>query len=267
MGLKSLGQKTDYTDKYNPQLLERISRQDRRKDFKYLMHGYDIWNCYEVSWLDHRGKPNFKVLTIINPASSRWIWESKSLKLYLFSFNNTKFRFEDEVFTTVQNDLSKLIESTVIVRTYQPQKEKLFLGDCLDNIEILTNQYQPDKNILLVTDISSQYATQEKMYTNLLRSNCEITNQPDWARVSISYLPFNKKLVPATFLKYIISYRNHQLFHEPTCEQIYQDLYETLDPQNLSVTCQYTRRGGIDINPIRTSYNGPITLLPKLEQQ
>lgn len=265
--LKSLGKTTQYKAEYDPGLLERISRSERRKDFKNPMFGYDIWNCYEVSCLDSFGKPIFTQLKIINDAASKYIWESKSLKLYLFSMNNTKFESINDLIYTIRTDLEKLIESTVQILPYKDKTKKEFwyYGQCLDDIELVTNVYTPQEGFL--NPIKEDKLINKSYYSNLLRSNCEITNQPDWARIYISYKSYNF-IDPGALLAYIVSFRNHQQFHEPTCETIYQTLYEKLSPIELTVICQYTRRGGIDINPVRTTINTQFEYyLPKVDQQ
>lgn len=264
--MNALGKTTNYKNTYDYHLLERIERNERRKNFKHIMYGVDIWNCYEVSCLDLYGKPIFTQLKIINPADTKFIWESKSLKLYLYSLNNTKFKSIDDLKQTIKKDLSNLVESSSIGVYDYKNNFNFEYGICLDTNHIQTEVYEPTINILSYT-LRCMYEKEFSYYSDLLRTNCEITNQPDWARIFISYI--GKKIIDReSLLKYIISYRNHQMFHEPTCEKIYQDLYDFLEPSSLKVLCQYTRRGGIDINPYRSTFNDlEDENLPKLIQQ
>lgn len=250
----TLGKKVTYKDQYDPSILFPINREERRKDYT-KMYGADVWTCFEVSYLLQSGLPQFMVLRIVNPADSVNIFESKSLKLYLNSFNNTKFDSKKQVIDTIKKDLDQLTGGDVTVIEMkeflqrEPKAEEL-----LENEVTLSDQeftYNYDPSLLKIknnTDTLQDY----KFVSNLLRSNCEITNQPDWARITIHYVG-KKQIDEESLLRYIVSYRKHQEFHEPTCERIYQDLYKLLEPENLYVECNYTRRGGIDINPIRSN--------------
>ena len=263
-----LGKRVEYSDQYDPNQLDFFPRSVRRKGYTSQMYGGDIWTCYEVSYLLLNGCPQNLVLRILNPADSQNIFESKSLKLYLNSFNNTKFRDQDEVLQIITGDLSdgvdKVVEVSIIDKFKRPT--------AIPNIDYLANVtecgiYHYDSTLLE----RSREKSSTGLQSNLLRSNCEITNQPDWANIQVIYSS-NFKLNEVSFLRYIVSFRNHQEFHEPTCERIYNDLYKMLEPIELTVICQYTRRGGIDINPVRTNLkdfkiNKLILDLPKLLQQ
>lgn len=249
----TLGKKVTYKDQYDPSILFPINREERRKNYT-KMYGADVWTCFEVSYLLQSGLPQFMVLRIVNPADSVNIFESKSLKLYLNSFNNTKFDSKEQVINTIKKDLDVLTGGNVTVtemKTFsqnEPAPTRL-----LENQVELSDQeftYNYDPTLLKAMKVSEP--VNEFFVSNLLRSNCEITNQPDWARIQISYRG-KKQIDKESLLRYIVSYRKHQEFHEPTCERIYQDLFKILEPETLTVQCNYTRRGGIDINPIRSS--------------
>lgn len=247
----TLGKKVTYKDQYDPSILFPINREERRNGY-VKMYGKDVWTCFEVSYLLPNGLPQFMVLRITNPANSVNIFESKSLKLYLNSFNNTVFNSEEEVISVIKRDLDNLTggDCTVVKMTEFPvlDQDVPFVEDEVDNVNIVDYIYNP--NLLEV----SEFVDGEVEYvlkSNLLRSNCEITNQPDWGTITVR-VRSNKVLSKESFLKYVVSYRKHQEFHEPTCERIFQDLYKVLDPTYLTVLCQYTRRGGIDINPFRS---------------
>ncbi len=267
--ITKLGSKVNYSSHYDPSELEVFPRAPRRKDYTAPMYGIDIWTCYEVSFLKENGVPEYHVLRIANFADSENIFESKSLKLYLNSFNNTKFKGIREVISLIKRDLSERVGHSVEVTEI-----KIFVSDSFERVidkelnEDEVKDYSYNSNLLEYEEVPFK----DKFKTNLLRSNCEITNQPDWGVVIVSY-EGPRKLNLSSFLKYIISYRNHQEFHEPTCERIYNDLYNLLQPELLTVICQYTRRGGIDINPIRSNIpledNGVNFLfyLPKRLQQ
>lgn len=253
--LTILGNRVNYSSTYDPDQIEVFPRAPRRTNYKAPMLGYDVWRCYELSFLDKRGLPYFKVIEIITPATSKNIFESKSLKLYLNSFNNTQFENLEEVLDIIKKDLSERVGAEVIVREVKkasfieissPPVEEILKTDFL----IKEYSYNP----LLLKIEEKEEKRVYKLYSSLLRSNCEITSQPDWAYVFVQY-EGKRKLDEESFLKYIISYRNHNEFHEPTTERIFNDLYEILSPELLLVTCMYTRRGGIDINPIRFTPN------------
>ena len=267
--ITKLGLRVDYSSQYDPSQIETFLRSSRRTEFKNPMYGGDIWTCFEVSFLKENGCPEFHVLRIMNPITSHSIFESKSLKLYLNSFNNTKFSDINEVIETIQVDLSEKVGDRVTVKRVDRFNE---IGDSSNYDflckEIETDIYTYSPELLQV----SEGVGIDSFSSNLLRSNCEITNQPDWANISVFYSSDKYILNTSSFLKYIISFRNHQEFHEPTCERIYNDLYNILQPKKLTVICQYTRRGGIDINPIRTNQSdfnleNLVLELPKQLQQ
>lgn len=260
-----LGLKTEYKTEYDPTLLDFFSRESRRKEKEIPIFGYDIWRAYELSFLLPSGVPWFGVIEIINPANSGNIFESKSLKLYLNSFNNTVFSGVDEVLLQIRRDLSIGTKNDIqiqVITQFKHLDDGQYIN--LDFLNINASEYNYNKDLLIREEKPWRGSP---FFTNLLRSNCEVTNQPDWGRVSVYYRS-NYTLNLESFLQYIISFRNHQGFHEIVCETIYYDLYKLLEPQSLTVICQYTRRGGIDINPVRSNSNALYsTFLPKLTQQ
>ena len=256
INLSALGKKSDYVSQYKPCLLFPIPRQLRREElFKgrkpLCFYGIDIWNAYEVYWLDLRGKPQVRIAEIIYDAKSEFMVESKSLKLYLNSFNNTTFNSVDAVRETIIKDLSAVLKTEVACTLYGvednhylPQKMK---GICLDDldIEIKAGEWQ---KIYLDEDSG---IIQESLYTNLLKSNCLITKQPDFGSLFINYT--GVKINHKSILQYVVQLRNLNEFHEQCVENIFCEIYYSCKPLKLEISARYTRRGGIDINPVRAS--------------
>jgi 7-cyano-7-deazaguanine reductase len=268
-----LGKSTAYKDKYDNNLLCSISRNIARKeiDISYPLPfvGFDIWNCYELSWLGIKGKPEVRILELVIKADSENIVESKSLKYYLNSFNNTKFQDDNEVKCLIEKDLSNLLKSSVLatikrLEDYNNNRLSLFRGQSLDmiDIEIQPSDYNKgiDRGLLHLSD--GDVFVEESLHSNLLKSNCLVTGQPDFASVQISYK--GKKIDQTSLLKYLISFRNHNEFHEQCVERIWGDIHNICAPKELTVYARYTRRGGIDINPVRSSYTLGITSLNNL---
>jgi 7-cyano-7-deazaguanine reductase len=255
-----LGKTASYTSNntYNPGLLFPIPRQSKRleigiDDGKLPFIGMDIWNHYEVSWLDVKGKPEVAIAVIQIPASSPNIIESKSMKLYFNSFSNHTFSSKEELTEVIINDLSLKVKQTVKVELWDLNEINNFpitmpQGICIDNLAIEVVDYTVNPRLLIT---NSALTTTETLYSNLLKSNCLVTNQPDWATVIIEYS--GKAINHASLLKYIISFRNHNEFHEQCVERIFVDIQNNCAPTELTVTARFTRRGGIDINPIRST--------------
>lgn len=257
MQLKSpLGEKVEYSDKYNPLLLCSFPRSNQREELgiesdNIPFNGFDIWRAYELSWLNLKGKPLCATAKFIFPCSSKLMVESKSLKLYLNSFCQTKFQNIDEVKKTLTKDLSLATNSDVVVVLNTLEKQEQFInfpGFLLDNLDIETDCYQVNPNLLK----TSQTVVEEKLYSNLLKSNCLVTGQPDWATLFIHYI--GPKIDHASLLKYIISFRQHQEFHEQCVERIFIDIKKICKTSKLTIYAKYTRRGGIDINPFRSDF-------------
>lgn len=250
-----LGEKSNYSANYNPALLFAISRAAKRAEINIIkppFTGYDIWNAYEVSWLNNKGKPIVATAVITVPCDSPNIFESKSAKLYLNSLNNTKFATIDRVRDIVAHDLSLVTGAEVGVELYRlydypAEISNAFAAIFLDELDIECDQYQTNSELLQVLE----QEVSEAVYSDLLKSNCLITNQPDWGSVYIQYS--GRKIDHSSLLRYIVSFRNHNEFHEQCVERIFQDIMTKCRPHKLTVYARYTRRGGLDINPLRTN--------------
>lgn len=256
----TLGQKTEYKQSYAPELLQAIPRSLNRNDLKLALNaplpftGYDIWTLYELSWLNDKGMPQVAIGEVRLPASSPNLIESKSFKLYLNSFNQTRFSSWQVVVDTLAKDLSASAGAEVDV-TISPLNEfnqasiVAIGGENIDDQDIEISNYQFDPN-LLSNALGGEIVT-ETLSSDLLKSNCLITNQPDWGSVRISYT--GKKINREKLLRYIISFREHNEFHEQCVERIFTDIMTYCQPSLLTVYARYTRRGGLDINPYRTN--------------
>jgi 7-cyano-7-deazaguanine reductase len=253
----SLGQSTVYIEKYTPDLLFPIPRTLSRDKLSLSaplpFSGVDIWSAYEISWLNSKGKPMVALADIYFSCESLNIVESKSFKLYLNSFNQTKFESFDIVTETMEKDLRNITKGVVTVDLYSLDdfKEKnlmQFPGICLDTLDIETSTYQLTPAFLTTEGIE----TEETLYSELLKSNCLATGQPDWGSLYIHYS--GSKINREGLLKYIISFRNHSGFAEHCVEQIFHDISTRCKPENLTVYARYTRRGGLDINPFRSNF-------------
>ena len=243
---------------YNPERLFPIPRNPKREalglDSAALpFAGVDIWNHYEVSWLNNRGKPCVAMARIMYDCASPNLIESKSLKLYFNSVNHTRFESVEMLKAHITADLSACLETDVVINIW-PSKywdkrviEPRFTGCCVDDLDIACSVYEVDSNLLEVqADV-----VEEELCSDLLRSNCPVTNQPDWGSVQVRYK--GPRILPESFLKYIVSFRNHQGFHEQCIEQIFVDILKHCQPERLTVYGRYTRRGGLDINPYRST--------------
>ena len=250
-----------YIDVYTPSLLMGLDRaQDRKKlgvdaaeplPFK----GFDIWNAYELSWLNEKGKPEVAVAQIQIPASSPAMPESKSLKLYLNSFNQTPFNRQVDVVRTLESDLGICVRAPVSVtlcsvRKIQQLGAAMHPGTLLDDLDVDVQDYEVNPENLKLD--SEGKKVQESLYSHLLKSNCPLTGQPDWASIVIQYR--GEKIDRTGLLKYLISFRTHQGFHENCVERIYMDILSRCQPENLSIYAHFLRRGGIDINPFRSNH-------------
>jgi len=253
-----LGQETRYESTYNPKLLHPIPRAVSRaqlglEEGELPFTGADEWWGFELSWLNPKGVPQVAVARFRFAALSPFMIESKSFKLYLNSFNQTEFPSTDAVRDTLQRDLGEAAGSDVAVSLFAVDDPSLDVvrpqGACIDQLDIETRQYQPDSGLLKLAE--SGATVEETLYSHLLRSNCPVTGQPDWATVSIEYQ--GPALDRAGLLAYIVSFREHQDFHEHCVERIFCDLQKLAAFESLTVCARYTRRGGLDINPLRTS--------------
>ena len=260
-----LGKSSAYVDHYDASLLFPLARSDKRAEIGALTNapffGADMWTAFELSWLNPRGKPQVALAHITVPCETTHLVESKSFKLYLNSFSNTVFADAAEVQRRIRTDISVAVwaggpmQASVGVKLVLPElfdREPLYEIDglSLDRLDIECSRYIPAPD-LLRTEADDQPVT-EVLCSNLLKSNCLVTGQPDWGSVQISYtgLPINQE----GLLQYLVSFRNHDEFHEHCVERIFMDIWTRCKPVKLSVYARYTRRGGLDINPFRTSY-------------
>ena len=274
-------QTTDYPTEYSPETLYPIARSMGRDAIGWhddkLAVGVDWWQAFEMSWLNHQGISQVAIARFSVPASSPFIVESKSLKLYLNSINFTEFVSWEEVQTLIAKDLSACVQAEVQVELFGLDDDMSGLlinkpdGVCIDNAladstdkialcehpdaSLLSSDNNLDSDKFLESNVTQPYT----FYSNLLRSNCPVTNQPDWGTLAVS-ITSNKTINEANMLRYILSFRQHNGFHEQCVEQIFADLSEHYQPSALMVRAWYTRRGGIDINPCRVS---DMSLMPK----
>jgi 7-cyano-7-deazaguanine reductase len=248
-----LGVKSVYVNSYNPKLLYPIPRAIKRDELGITgneFYGVDIWNHYEISWLNVGGKPSVAIGEIIIPASSPNIIESKSMKLYFNSFNGTVFESIKQLVDTVIKDLSNATGDKIKFNLIPLDGDGVFTkpsGVCLDGLNVDCDTYQPHPEYLTVSEVEIE----EELYSNLLKSNCLVTYQPDWGSVHIKYT--GRQISHEGLLKYIVSLREHNEFHEQCVERIFHDIMKYCKPALLTVYARYTRRGGIDINPYRTT--------------
>ncbi|WP_066704748.1 NADPH-dependent 7-cyano-7-deazaguanine reductase QueF [Curvibacter delicatus] len=260
-----LGKAVPYADQYDASLLYPIARIAKREEIgvpaTLPFLGADLWTAYELSWLNARGKPQVALAHITVPCETPNIVESKSFKLYLNSFNNTKFADAAEVQARIRTDISEAVcrgseaKGTVGVKLIAPElfdREPIHELDGLnlDRLEVKCSQYTPAPELL--TAAFDEQPVSEVLTSNLLKSNCLVTGQPDWASVQISYS--GPQIDQEGLLKYIVSFRNHNEFHEQCVERIFMDVWTRCKPAKLTVYARYTRRGGLDINPWRTSH-------------
>ncbi len=260
--LSPLGKAVSYQAEYAPELLFPIPRATKREEIGIAdappFMGMDIWNAYEISWLNLRGKPRVALASFLIPADSPNIIESKSFKLYLNSFNQTRLANEAEFTACLTRDLSAAAGKPVSVDLTLPERfanQRIIAldGYCIDNLDIEVETYQPSPDLLRCETLPP---VEETLVSNLLKSNCLVTGQPDWASVQICYFgsPINRE----SLLKYLISFRNHNEFHEQCVERIFMDILSHCQPLRLAVYARYTRRGGLDINPWRSNYSAPL---------
>jgi 7-cyano-7-deazaguanine reductase len=262
-----LGQQSAYPTHYDPHLLFPIARAKNRASLGVHnkssppFFGVDLWNAYELAWLNHKGKPQIAIAEFIIPADSPNMIESKSFKLYLNSLNQHCFTDFAAVKTCLQHDLSQVLGTGLKVRLVQPCKItsnkkmvsiKELDGQLLDRLDIEVNTHQNADPLLLKADHTSAPITQT-LVSHLLKSNCPVTGQPDWASVQIQYQ--GRPIDEEGLLRYLIGFRQLGEFHEHCVEKIFCDIKIQCQPEKLSVYARYTRRGGLDINPFRTDFN------------
>jgi 7-cyano-7-deazaguanine reductase len=252
-----LGRHVDYPREYDASLLFPIPRAlgrghigidgDAPAGLPFI--GVDRWHAYELSWLDHHGRPRIATATLEVPADSPFLVESKSLKLYLNSFNAPRFDSDESVRERIAGDLSRAAGAPVQVRFGLPPIDDSGDAASIDEETTTIDCYGPPDAALLRADATQQ--VEETLTSSVLKSNCPVTGQPDWARVTIAYR--GPRLDRAALLRYLVSFRDHAEFHEQCVERIFTDLVARTQPQSLSVEARYTRRGGLDINPWRAT--------------
>ncbi len=275
-----LGKAVAYPDQYAPQVLFPIARQPQRGELGMAaggalpFTGVDLWTGYELSWLNPRGKPQVALVQVTVPCETPCIVESKSFKLYLNSFSNSRFTSADAVRARIAADVGAAVWQPVVPESQQTARGapptvgvRLVLpeqfaaqtvqeleGLSLDRLDVECTEYEPAPQWLRAN--AAEGAVTETLTSHLLRSNCPVTQQPDWGDIQISYsgAPIDQE----GLLRYIVSLRNHNGFHEHCVERMFMDILRRCHPSRLTVYARYTRRGGLDINPLRTNHPGPI---------
>jgi 7-cyano-7-deazaguanine reductase len=263
--LSLLGKPTAYQDQYDPGLLYPFARAPKRQELGIAAQppffGADLWTAYEVSWLTPRGKPVVAIAHVTVPCETPNIVESKSFKLYLNSFSNSRFATSEEVQARLRADLAEALwrdagaRGSIGVRLLAPDqfdREQVHEldGVLLDRLDIECTDYTPQPGLLSAA--VDERPVEEVLVSNLLKSNCLVTGQPDWGSVQIRYA--GPQIDQGGLLRYLVSFRNHNEFHEQCVERIFMDIRRQCRPTKLAVYARYTRRGGLDINPFRTSH-------------
>jgi len=264
-----LGKPAPYRDQYAPDLLYPIARAPKRQELGITgqppFFGADLWTAYELSWLTPRGKPVVALAHVTVPCESPNIIESKSFKLYLNSFSNSKFASADEVAARLRTDLAEALwrgsatTGSVGVRlvgadAFERERVQELEGVPLDRLDIECTHYTPEPALL--TAAFDEQPVEEVLVSHLLKSNCLVTGQPDWGSVQVRYA--GPQIDQGGLLRYLVSFRNHHEFHEQCVERIFMDIRRQCRPTKLAVYARYTRRGGLDINPFRTSHPGAL---------
>ena len=253
-----LGRETPYPERYDPTLLFPIPRADGRAGIgiegaALPFIGHDRWHAYELGWLDARGKPCVSTATFKVPADSPNLIESKSFKIYLNSFNGERLVDEAALRARIQTDLSQAAGAPVTMDFGLPPMGDEGEGECIDGLDIDIDQYGPPDASMLRID--GQDDADEVLVSHLLKSNCPVTRQPDWATLAIAYR--GPRIDREALLRYVVGFRDHCEFHEQCVERVFVDLLARCRPEQLSVEARYTRRGGLDINPWRASPGTP----------
>ena len=252
-----LGSQTKHPKQYQPEVLYPISRMVSRSllgiDKKIRMFGLDHWQAYELSWLSSSGKPQVGIGEFYFNSESENIVESKSLKLYLNSLNQERYKSTETVRSLVEQDLSSISRSEVqvVIHPLDEIEDEVFsarVGKCIDHVDVELIAQQPDSQLLNITDVDSD---DEVLYSDLFRSNCPVTGQPDWASVEIRYT--GRKINESSLLEYLISFREHLGYHEECAERIFRDIMLECEPSELRVGMNFLRRGGLDINVYRST--------------
>jgi 7-cyano-7-deazaguanine reductase len=257
-----LGKETAYPERYAPELLCAVPREENRRVLGIRetlpFHGHDIWNAFEITWLEPAGKPAVAVGDIRVGADSPFLIESKSLKLYLNSLAMQHFAAADDVAALIAKDLSDVTKSRVQVVLRSPAAAvetgiATFPGHCIDDVDVACDTWQVDPSLLRC---EGQETLREELHTHLLRSKCPVTGQPDFGSVLVRYQ--GPKIDRAALLRYLVSFRNHNDFHESCIERIFIDLKRACAPTELTVYGRFNRRGGLDINPFRSDFESAV---------
>ena len=265
-----LGKDTPYVDTYTPSLLRSIDRAPARLAANVgdplPFHGEDLWTCYELSWLSAKGKPDGAVVALRVPCTSPCIVESKSLKLYLSSFAQTHFTTRAEVQSALESDLGIAFRAPILVTLYDvahpASGSSQFPGRSIDHLDVEIDRYAHAPELLAVD--RGDVITRETLYTHLFRSVCPVTAQPDCASVMVQYA--GRRIDQESLLRYLVSFRTHAAFHEDTIERIFLDVRERCAPDHLTVYGRFMRRGGIDINPYRSTDREPAPSIRMIRQ-
>lgn len=257
-----LGKQSSYVSEYDASQLQGLPRSLNRDDLGLTAQalpfsGEDLWNLYELSWLNHQGKPVVAMGEVRVPITSAHLIESKSFKLYLNSFNQSHFEHIDEVADILTRDLSACAQVPVKVKLFElkkaPNQFGILPGDCIDDLDISVQHYQPTPELFTNMADTNEWVS-ETLHSHLLKSNCLVTGQPDWGSIMIRYQ--GPRINREALLRYVISFRQHNEFHEQCVERIFMDLQQHCQPKELTVYARYTRRGGLDINPYRSNVAG-----------
>lgn len=255
--LGELGKVSDYVETYTPSLLHSLPRTAAREKMGIStdrMLGEDVWTGYEFSWLTERGKPAVAGIRLRVPAHSPMLVESKSMKLYLMSFAQTRFDSRADVLRTLDQDLATAFRAPVLVELLDFVQlggiAQQMPGRCLDDLDVLITRYEHAPDLLQLA--GSEVQVRETLHTHLFRSLCPVTGQPDWASISVDYV--GPAIDESSLLQYLISFRSHTGFHEATIELIFADILQRCSPQQLTVYGRFQRRGGLDINPFRSTH-------------
>lgn len=266
--LTHLGSSSHFPNHYDPVLLEAVPRAYGRelialheKNLPFI--GYDLWSAFELSWLNPKGKPVVGIGEFTFPHSSTNLIESKSFKMYLNSFNQMRCDSVDVVRAIMQKDLSQVVQEPVGVKLYPgldgyPMQIDCLPGVNIDDLDIAINNYTLNPQYLhSATSKQSEWVI-ETLSSNLFKSNCPVTRQPDWGSLVINYQ--GRKIAHDYLLRYLISFRQHNEFHEQCVERIFHDIQQYCKPKKLSIFARFTRRGGLDISPFRSNFEASSTL-------
>lgn len=273
-----LGQHTDYPDAYAPDVLVGIPRAQGRQELHLAggtlpFLGLDVWTAYELSWLNRKGKPQLAIVRLMLPCETPNIVESKSLKLYLNGFSSEVADSAEHIRQIIARDVGQVVwgtERTVDIMliesdAFAQQRIVDFDGQCVDRLDAECSVSNAPAPQLLRCVPGEESPVQEVLYSRLLKSNCLVTGQPDWGSVQVAYT--GRPIDQERLLQYVVSYRNHNAFHEHCTERMYMDIMRQCRPLKLCVYARYTRRGGIDINPWRSSHPQSLPVLHRHARQ